>query len=109
MKQHLEYEKRKYVIIASAVLVVVIFIARLSVLQLMTEEYIDKADSNAFLHSLQYPARGAIYDRSGELVVFDEPSYDITFIPNEITQLDTLDFCAALDISVEQFQKRTMM
>lgn len=106
MKQHLEYEKRKYVIIASAVLIVVVFIARLSVLQLMTEEYVDKADSNAFLHSLQYPARGAIYDRSGELVVFDEPSYDITFIPNEITQLDTLDFCAALNISKDQFMKR---
>ena len=85
MKHNLEYEKRKYVIMAAAVLLVAVFIARLVVLQLMTDDYKAYPDSNAFLHSLQYPARGAIYDRNGELVVFDEPSYDINFIPNEVT------------------------
>ncbi|MBQ9885032.1 MAG: penicillin-binding protein 2 [Bacteroidales bacterium] len=106
MKQNLEYEKRKYVIMAAAVFLVAVFIARLVVLQLMTDEYKAYADSNAFLHSMQYPARGAIYDRNGELVVFDEPSYDINFIPNEVTELDTLDFCNALNITKEQFLKR---
>ena len=106
MKHNLEYEKRKYVIMAAAILLVAVFIVRLVVLQLMTDDYKTFADSNAFLHSLQYPARGAIYDRNGELVVFDEPSYDINFIPNEVTELDTLDFCNALNITKEQFLKR---
>ena len=42
----------------------------------------------------------------GKLLVFNQPAYDITFVPREVTQLDTLDFCHALNITLEQFQKR---
>ena len=46
------------------------------------------------------------YDRNGKLLVFNQPAYDITFVPREVTQLDTLDLCRALNITFEQFQKR---
>lgn len=49
---------------------------------------------------------GAIYDRNGKLLVFNQPAYDITFVPREVTQLDTLDLCSALNITREQFDKR---
>lgn len=108
MKRGSEFEKRKYVIALSAVLVIAIYIGRLYVLQIMTDKYKGNAESNAFLRSLQYPARGAIYDRNGELVVYDDPSYDITFIPNEVAKahIDTLDFCRTLNITEEQFLRR---
>ena len=99
-------EKRKYVIGMAAVVIVLIYVIRLFDLQIMTDDYKKNADSNAFLNKIQYPSRGAIYDRNGKLLVFNQPAYDITFVPREVTQLDTLDLCRALNITFEQFQKR---
>lgn len=72
----------------------------------MTDDYKRYADSNAFLNKVQYPSRGAIYDRNGKLLVFNQPAYDITFVPREVEALDTLDFCKALGITREQFDER---
>lgn len=72
----------------------------------MTDTYKKNADSNAFLNKIQYPSRGAIYDRNGKLLVFNQPAYDITFVPREVTELDTLDFCRTLNITKEQLLKR---
>ena len=84
-------EKRKHVIGAAAIVIVLIYVFRLFDLQIMTDDYKKNADSNAFLNKIQYPSRGAIYDRNGKLLVFNQPAYDITFVPREVTQLDTLD------------------
>lgn len=99
-------EKRKYVIGAAAVVIVLVYIFRLFDLQIMTDDYKKNADSNAFLNKIQYPSRGAVYDRNGKLLVFNQPAYDITFVPREVAHLDTLDFCRALNITYEQFLKR---
>ena len=99
-------EKRKYVVALSAIAIVVVYLLRLVDLQLLTDDYKRNADSNAFLNKIQYPSRGAIYDRNGKLLVFNQPAYDITFVPREVTQLDTLDLCRTLGITVEQFEKR---
>lgn len=99
-------EKRKYVIGIAAVIIVLVYVARLFDLQIMTDAYKKNADSNAFLNKIQYPSRGAIYDRNGKLLVFNQPAYDITFVPREVVTLDTLDFCRALNITLEQFNKR---
>lgn len=99
-------ENRKFVIALAAVVIVVLYVMRLFVLQIMTDAYKKNADSNAFLNKIQYPSRGAIYDRNGSLLVFNQPAYDITFIPKEVKELDTLDFCKTLNIEKEQFLKR---
>ena len=99
-------EKRKFVIGGIAISIVLIYLIRLFVLQITTDDYKKNADSNAFLNKIQYPSRGAIYDRNGKLLVFNQPAYDITFVPREVTQLDTLDLCSALNITREQFDKR---
>lgn len=62
-------EKRKYVIGMAAVVIVLIYVIRLFDLQIMTDDYKKNADSNAFLNKIQYPSRGAIYDRNGKLLV----------------------------------------
>lgn len=106
MPKDFTFEKRKYVIAGAAVVVILLFVARLFFLQLMTDDYKRNADSNAFFNKIQYPARGAIYDRNGKLLVFNQPAYDITFVPTEVTELDTLDFCETLNITKEQFNRR---
>lgn len=71
----------------------------------MTDDYKKNADSNAFLNKIQYPSRGAIYDRTGKLLVFNQPAYDITIVPKEVENLDTLDLCQSLNITRSQFLK----
>lgn len=100
------YEKRKYVIGGVAVLIVLVYILRLVDLQILNDDYKRHADSNAFLNKIQYPSRGAIYDRNGKLLVYNQPAYDITFVPREVTDLDTLDLCSTLGLTREQFDKR---
>ena len=73
-------EKRKFVIAGVAVAIVFGYILRLFTLQIMSDDYKKNADSNAFLNKVQYPARGAIYDRKGRLMVYNQPAYDVTVI-----------------------------
>src|SRR5690606_17732845 len=53
-----------------------------------------------------YPERGYIYDRNGELLVANQPSYDIMVIPREVKNIDTLELCTILDITLEDFDKK---
>ena len=100
-------EYRHYVIGGVAVLIVVVYIIRLFTLQITSDDYKKSADSNAFLKKIEYPARGAILDRHGKLMVYNQPSYDIMVVMNEVKgRLDTLEFCNALGISHEEFDKR---
>ncbi|MCD7898432.1 MAG: penicillin-binding protein 2 [Bacteroides sp.] len=105
-KKNYQFETRKYIIGGVAVLIVLIFCLRLFDLQILSDEYKKHADSNAFLQKTQYPSRGAIYDRNGNLLVFSQPAYDITIIPKEITHLDTLDLCRTLNLTLDDFNKR---
>lgn len=93
--------------IGSAVVVLVlIFIVRLFVLQVLENDYKAWADSNAFLKKTLYPSRGMIYDRNGKLLVFNQPAYDVMLIMREVQPFDTLDFCHTLNITKEYFVKR---
>ena len=105
MKKNL-FESRKYVIGSVVVVVVLTYILRLFSLQIASDEYKLHADSNAFLKNTQYPARGIIYDRNDSLLVYNQPAYDVTFIPREVENLDTLDLCNSLGITREYFEKR---
>ena len=77
MAKDYRLEKRKFVIGGIALTIVLIYLIRLFVLQITTDDYKKNADSNAFLNKIQYPSRGAIYDRNGKLLVFNQPAYDI--------------------------------
>ena len=99
-------ENRKYVIASVVVGIVIAYILRLFSLQIVSDEYKQHADSNAFLKKTQYPARGVIYDRNDSLLVYNQPAYDVTFIPREVKELDTLDLCETLGITRESFEQR---
>ena len=101
-----ELDKRKYIIGGVATTIVVIYIIRLFTLQIISDDYKKNADSNAFLKKVEFPSRGVIYDRNEDLLVFNQPSYDIMVIVNEIKQVDTLELCKALNITQEYYVKR---
>ncbi len=100
-------EKRRYVIGGVATAIVVIYMIRLFTLQIMSDDYKKNADSNAFFKQVTYPSRGAIYDRNGKLMVYNQPSYDIMVVMSEAKgRIDTTDFCNSLGITKEFFTKR---
>ena len=105
MRKNYDLEKRKYVIGGFILLIAFIYLIRLFDLQINDEKYKRSADSNAFLKKTVYPSRGLIYDRNGELVVFNQPAYDVMMIPRDVQPFDTLDFCETLNITQEQFLK----
>jgi penicillin-binding protein 2 len=100
-------ENRRLIIGGVAVIIVVIYIIRLFTLQLMSDDYKKNADSNAFLKKIEYPSRGAISDRHGKLLVYNQPAYDIMVVMNEESgRIDTTEFCDALGITKESFIQR---
>ena len=100
-------EKRRYVISAAVIVIVLVYLVRLFSLQLMSDDYKKSADSNAFLKKIEYPSRGAIRDRNGDLLVYNQPAYDIMVVMNEEAgRLDTIEFCRTLNITREFFDRR---
>ncbi|MDE6085203.1 MAG: penicillin-binding protein 2, partial [Muribaculaceae bacterium] len=106
MRKDYNLERRKYVIAGFLVLVAIIFLARLFDLQINDSKYKAYAENNAFLNKTVYPSRGLIYDRNGELIVYNQPAYDVMMIPRDVQKFDTLDFCRTLNITPEQFSNR---
>ena len=106
MRKDYNLEKRKYVVGGFIFLLVMIYIARLFSLQLGESTYKLNADNNAFLDKTIYPSRGLIYDRNGKLVVYNQPAYDVMVIPNDVQPFDTVGFCATLQITPEEFNRR---
>ena len=98
--------RRKYVLGAAAVLIVAIYILRLFFLQLTSDDYKARADSNAFMRRILFPARGAITDRQGKLLVYNQPSYDIMVVMQEQVGVDTLDLCESLGIDTAWYCRR---
>ena len=102
-----ELDKRRLVIGGVAIFIVTVYLIRLFTLQLLSDDYKKNADSNAFLKKIEYPSRGAITDRHGRLLVYNQPAYDIMVVMNEEKgRLDTMEFCNALGITKEYFIKR---
>jgi penicillin-binding protein 2 len=100
-----DLKKRSTIIGVVVVLVVLLYIAQLFNLQILSPEYRDYADSNAFLNRALYPARGAIYDRNGELLVYNKPTYDVMMVVREMHEFDTLDFCNTLNIDLVKYNE----
>ncbi len=102
-----DLENRRLVIGGVAAVIVALYIIRLFTLQLLSDDYRKSADSNAFLKKIEYPSRGVIRDRTGKLLVYNQPSYDIMVIMNEEKgRIDTMDFCHTLGITKEFFIQR---
>ena len=100
------YDNRKYILSGVILFVLIVYAIQLFNLQVNNDDYKTMADSNAFYKKTTYPARGLMYDRNGKLLVYNKPSYDITFVPREIKGVDTLELCNTLNITIEEFNER---
>jgi len=102
-----QFYRRRYIISGIAIGVVLVYIMRLFYLQIIDQSTKDQADNNALVKQTIYPSRGLIFDRNGELLVFNQPIYEITMVMREMgAEWDTTAFCRCLHISREEFDNR---
>ena len=99
-----QFESRQYIIGLIFLVIGIIFLIRLFYVQVIDDHYKLDADNNVLRTIVKYPARGLIYDRNGELLVFNEAAYDLMIVPKRVpNEFDTLGFCNLLEIEKEQF------
>lgn len=106
IRNGINYSSRKYVVIAIFCIAVLILLIKLFMIQIVDQSYKRSSENNTLRYITQYPARGKIFDRNGNLLVYNEAIYDLMVIPHQVKKLDTLDFCSTLNISRESFDER---
>ncbi|MBV6648053.1 MAG: peptidoglycan glycosyltransferase, partial [Cyclobacteriaceae bacterium] len=92
---------RTFIIIGILVLSI-----RLFSLQVIEEEYKVAAENNIVQKITEYPYRGYIYDRNNELIVQNEPVYDLSIIPREMDLTDSGKVKSLLNLSQDDFLAR---
>lgn len=97
---------RKSVIIFIFLAVGLVYILRLFYLQVVDTSYMLSARSNVLRNVIDYPARGLVYDRNGELLVYNEPVYDLMIIPKQAKKVDSLELCALIGITPEEYAEK---
>ncbi len=97
----------KKILLSSIIVIIgIVFIGRLSYLQLFSFSPNQIMEDPAIKAVYDYPERGYVYDRNGKLLVGNQPAYDVMVIPRETKSLDTLEFCGLLKIRKEDFVKK---
>jgi penicillin-binding protein 2 len=94
---------KKYLLIWLTIIVSVIFIMRLASLQLSSDSYFN---SDFAIQELSvYPERGLIFDRNGNLLVANQPSYELIIIPENTSKFDTISFANLIDMNQEELKR----
>ena len=94
-----KYDKRKYIIGAIFLLVLITFICKLFFLQVIDSSYKESAAQNVLRKVISYPSRGLIYDRNQKLLVYNKAAYDLLVTPKNLEPFDTTELCNNLDIN----------
>ncbi len=102
------YSGRKKLVSGIIIITGILLLVRLFMLQIADPSYKAFARSNYLRHVTDYPSRGLIYDRDGELLVYNETHYDLMVIPGQVSELDTLAFCEFLDIDRQTLESRLL-
>ncbi len=88
------------ILVAAAGLVI-----RLFYLQVIDTSYKLSAENNSKRIEVLYPARGLVYDRNHELLVYNQPVYDLMIAPYELKPFDSTELCEILKIDIERLRR----
>ena len=95
-------DQRPAVILLVIFLLSGILLVKLFAIQVLDDSFLKRAESNAIQRIVDHPYRGLVYDRSGKLMVFNNPIFDLMVVPREFHLKDTAKFCELFRISKEQ-------
>lgn len=94
-------------IYVAVILVGLIYIIRLFQIQVVDDKYTKIAEKISLRKQTVYPQRGLIFDRNKNLVVYNDPVYDLMLsVPIRLKGIDTAAFCDILEIDRTEFDKR---
>jgi penicillin-binding protein 2 len=99
-------KERSVVIQIIIITIALVFIVRLFFLQVLDSKYKIEAEMLAIERVVDYPYRGLIYDRKGNLMVFNTPVFDIMVVFREFKLQDTATFCNRFGITKEEYLKK---
>jgi len=98
--------QRRYVIAGVFITLILILLARLFYMQVIDDRYLKIANANVIWQSVQYPARGTIFDRNDKILVQNKLVYDVSVIPRQVKPLDTVEFCKLIGITRQRFDEQ---
>jgi penicillin-binding protein 2 len=98
------FSKRKLIIAGIMLGIGAIFILRLFSIQITNKTYKQFATRNVLRYITTFPARGLIYDRKGELMVYNKAAYDLMIIPREVKPFDTTEMCNIVQLDRVEFR-----
>lgn len=87
------FSKRKLIVAGIMLGIGAIFILRLFSLQITNKTYKQFATRNVLRKIITFPARGLIYDRHNQLMVYNKAAYDLLIVPREVKPFDTTELC----------------
>ncbi|RZP04185.1 MAG: penicillin-binding protein 2 [Flavobacteriales bacterium] len=90
---------KRYLLVWVTIISSIVFVIRLSSLQLSSDSYFN---SDFAVQELSiYPERGLIFDRNGELLVANQPMYDLIIVPENTSEFDTIELSRLTGIKVD--------
>ena len=94
---------RKNLLIWITVISSVIFVIQLASIQLSGDSF----DRDFAIQEISvYPERGLIFDRNGELLVANQPMYELIVIPENTVEFDTVQLSNLIGIEQNELSKR---
>lgn len=92
------FSKRKLIVAGIMLGIGAIFILRLFSLQITNKTYKQFATRNVLRKVITFPARGLIYDRHNQLMVYNKAAYDLLIVPREVKPFDTTELCTIVQM-----------
>lgn len=88
--------------------ITLVIVVQLLNLQVLNKRFIEKAEAAGASQQVEYPSRGLVYDRNKQLLVVNEPIYDLMFVFNQFEDhaatFDTIKLCKLLGVSKDYFK-----
>lgn len=94
-------DQRPLVIVVAIALVGMALLTKLFLIQVADDSFLKRAERNAIQRVVDHPYRGLVYDRTGKIMVYNNPIFDLMVIPREFTVKDTARFLEIFQISKE--------
>ncbi len=92
------FSKRRFIIAGIILGIGIIFVIRLFTIQITNKTYKQFATRNVLRKIITFPARGLIYDRKNNLMVYNKAAYDLMIIPREVKSFDTTELCQIVQL-----------
>ena len=97
---------RKYLLLWFTIISAIVFLIRLASIQLYGDSYFNS--DFAIQEISVFPERGLIFDRNSELLVANQPMYELIIIPENTSEFDTLELSSLINIEIDELRNRIL-